>query len=30
VHTLGTNDYVEIKVDATQVRRLGVPGVTRN
>jgi hypothetical protein len=30
VHMLGSKDTMEIKVDATQVMRLGVPGVTKN
>jgi hypothetical protein len=30
VQMLGSDDVMEIKVDATQVQRLGVPGVTRN
>ena len=30
VQMLGSNEKIEIKVDATQVTRVGVPGVTRN
>ncbi|MPZ49001.1 MAG: hypothetical protein GEU75_06775 [Dehalococcoidia bacterium] len=30
VHMLGSDEEIEIKVDATQVQRVGVPGVTRN
>jgi hypothetical protein len=30
VQVLGSNEKLEIKVDATQVMRLGIPGVTRH